>query len=97
LIGVFHIHLISYEYLGQGIGTLAYNRVLKYFFHVFKLDKIIFYTPTKNLRANAVKDKIGARFVSYKKVSDMIYYNETPVKVYEIEKPSSSYRSVVSI
>lgn len=58
---IFHAHIWDVAFRGKGISSVTYPLACEVFFRRFRLKKIFFRTPSMNIAAIRVKEKLGIR------------------------------------
>lgn len=83
---VMHSHIFEPEFQRKGIAYFSYPKAINYFFHKFKLQKILFKTPKLNVGANKVKQKLGIPYLGDTTFESPISLGVIPANLYEVDK-----------
>ena len=59
--GIMHAHIWDASYRRLGIGMVSYVKALRRFFDRCGLEQILFATPSHNVAARRVKERLGIR------------------------------------
>lgn len=84
--GVFHAHIWEPSLRRRGVGLHSYPKALKIFMERFKLNRILFKTPTQNVGAIRVKEKLKIRYVGEEVINFGIIKDGTLAKVFEVTR-----------
>lgn len=84
--GVFHAHISRPEFRRRGIAECSYPQACRVYLQRFDLRRILFKTPTQNVGAIRVKEKLGIRYIGEEVVGFGVIRSGTLAKVYELTR-----------
>jgi hypothetical protein len=83
---VFHAHVWEPALRGTGLCTYTYPRAAQLFMDRFSLGQMLFKTPTSNVAANRIKDKLGLRCIGQERITAPFMLEGLTANVYRLDR-----------
>lgn len=81
-----HAHIVEPAYRGMGIGLVSYVKAMQLFFARFDLAAIRFETPSANIGARRVKEKLGIAAHGSASIAMPMLDQRQPTLSYRVER-----------